>query len=352
MLKTTVSTGLAAILPVCGFRNSRAAPATQARELPRRRPVQTVRGLIRADDLGPTLVHEHVMCDFVGAATTGRHRYKRAEVVEVMKPYLEALPPLGVKTFVDCTPRFIGRDPVVLARLSEAVGLHIITNTGLYKAPFLPPYALEESADGLAERWIKEFEEGIEDTGIRPGFIKIAVNPGPLLPIQQKIVRAACRTWRSTGMVIACHAGHGRAALEAIAIVRQESVPTDNFIFVHADSEPDAASHRAAADRGAWVEFDAIRAQSSDQSIRRIRNLLDQGFIDRVLLSQDSGWYNVGEPQGGKINGYTYLFEKFLRLLRESGISQRDVDRLVIENPARALCLDEPRSTSQAGAEG
>ena len=40
---------------------------------------------------------------------------------------------------------------------------------------------------------MREFEEGIDGTGIRPGFIKIAVNPGPLIPIQQKMVRAAAR---------------------------------------------------------------------------------------------------------------------------------------------------------------
>ncbi len=284
------------------------------------------------------------MCDFAGADRTGRHRYDAKEVVEVMRPYLDALRPLGVRAFVDCTPMFIGRNPQVLARLSELTGLHIVTNTGLYKAPFLPPDAFTAPPDELADRWIREFEEGIEGSGIRPGFIKIAVNAGQLIPVQQKIVRAACRTWRATGMTIACHTGHGVAAGEALDILREEGVPADNFIFVHADSEPDPAHHVAAARRGAWVEFDAIRQSSQEKSLERVQFMLEQGLIDRLLISQDSGWYNVGEPRGGeaagKIHGYTYLFEKFLPLLRETGVSEALVRRLTVENPARALALD------------
>ena len=309
------------------------------------RRIQTVRGAIRAEDLGPTLVHEHVMCDFIGAERTGKHRYDAREIIEVMRPDLEAVRALGMTGFVDCTPMFIGRDPEVLARLSEAVGIHILTNTGLYKEPFLPAYAFESSPDDLAARWIREFEDGIEGTGIRPGFIKIAVNPGHLIPVQQRIVRAACRTSRATGMVIACHTGHGIAAREATDIVVEEGVPPENFIFVHADSEPDPEQHVAAARRGIYVEYDGIRPDTQERSLKRVRDMLDLGFADRLLLSQDAGWYNVGEPRGGepagKIRGYTYLGERFLPLLRESGVSEDTIRQLMVENPARAFALDE-----------
>ena len=72
---------------------------------------------------------------------------------------------------------------MLLRRLSRASKLHILTNTGYYGAAndkFLPPHAFTESADQLAARWIREAREGIDGTGIKPAFMKIGVDAGPL----------------------------------------------------------------------------------------------------------------------------------------------------------------------------
>ena len=122
--------------------------------------VQTVLGPIAPDDLGMTLIHEHVMCDFVGAAETGPHRWDVDEVVRTMRPYLDALVARGVRAFGDCSPAYLGRDPRVLVQLSRLTGLHIITNTGFYKEPYLPDDVFDLSPQALAERWIAEWEDG------------------------------------------------------------------------------------------------------------------------------------------------------------------------------------------------
>ena len=98
--------------------------------------IQTVLGAVPAAELGFALPHEHVMCDFVGAGETGRHRWEVDAVVARMKPVLAELKARGVKTFFDCTPAYIGRDPRVLRHLAEATGLHIVTNTGYYGGPW------------------------------------------------------------------------------------------------------------------------------------------------------------------------------------------------------------------------
>jgi phosphotriesterase-related protein len=169
----------------------------------------TVGGPIPAESFGMALPHEHVMVDFAGADQTGKHRYDPEDVFRVMLPYLQEAREQSWTGFVDCTPAYIGRDPEVLGRLSEAAGLHILTNTGYYKEPYLPSHAFTDSVDALADRWVREYEEGIEGTPIRPGFIKIAVNSGPLVPIQQKIVRAAARAHRRTGLTVASHTEAG-----------------------------------------------------------------------------------------------------------------------------------------------
>lgn len=305
--------------------------------------VQTVRGPIPAERLGPTLPHEHVLCDFIGAEKTGRHRYDAREVAEVMRPRLEAIRAIGITGFVDCTPMFIGRDPQLLATLSHQTDLHIVTNTGLYKEPFLPKEVFNATPGELADAWVREFREGIGVTGIRPGFIKIAVNPGHLIPVQQTIVRAAALASGDTGMVIACHAGSGIAVQEALDILDEESVPAGRFIFVHADSEPDTGHHIAAARRGAWIEYDGIRPDTQERSLRLIQQFLENGFQRQLLISQDSGWYWVGQERGGepagKIRGYTYLHQELLPRLRASGVQSEVIRELTVTNPARAFSL-------------
>lgn len=297
--------------------------------------IQTVRGRIEPGDLGLTLIHEHVIVDFIGADEVSKDRYDADEVFEVMLPYLKEIRELGVTGFGDCAPMFLGRDPELLARLSEAADMHIITNTGLYKEPYLPEYAFEKSADELAEIWIDEMENGIEGTQIRPGFIKIAVNPGNLIPVQQKIVRAAARTSRSTGLTIACHTGHGTAAMETLDILEEEGVPLNKYIFVHAGTDKD----HDVAQRGGWVEYDGINEEQSARYIQLIKEMLEKGYENNLLLSQDAGWYNVGQPGGGEIRDYAYLVRDFIPLMKAAGIDQDTIDRLLIKNPARALSI-------------
>ena len=301
--------------------------------------IQTVRGAVALDALGLTLPHEHIMCDFIGAEETGKHRYDADEVVEVMTPYLKDIAELGVKSFFDCTPMFIGRDAEVLARLSEATGINIVTNTGLYKEPYLPKYAFESSAEALAERWIAEYEEGVDGTGIKPGFIKIAVNPGKLIPIQQEIVRAAAKTHRATGLAIASHTGHGPAALETIDILESEGVAPENYIVVHADSEANHDYHLNIAKRGAWVEYDAIGRKPPEQHLEWISSMLEKGYEDQLLLSMDAGWYSVGEERGGDVMPYTYLIKEFIPRLRETGVAEPTVHKLTVTNPANAFSI-------------
>lgn len=301
--------------------------------------VETVLGPIKPREMGFTLPHEHVMVDFVGADKTGPERWNRDEVAEVMRPLLETARKRGVRTLVECTPQFLARDPELLRRLSRETGLHLITNTGLYKEPFLPPYAFEETPKQLSARWVREAEKGIDGTGIRPGFIKIAVNAAPLAPTQRKIVTAAALTHKETGLRIACHTGGGPAALECLEILESEGVPGTAHIVVHIDGESDRAWHRRIAERGAWLSYDGVGGRPIEQHVSLVRWALENRLRDHVLLSHDAGWYNVGEPRGGKQRGFTDLQEKLLPALRLAGIAEWDLIQLTEANPQRAFTI-------------
>ncbi|QDV33215.1 phosphotriesterase family protein [Tautonia plasticadhaerens] len=304
--------------------------------------VMTVLGPINPADLGTTLPHEHIILDTANPAIVSPERYDEEEVVDVVLPHLEVIRGLGCDALCDCTPAYLGRDPSLLARLSQATGLHILTNTGYYNAAggkHLPDHARDESAERLAERWAEEWERGIAGSGIKPGFIKIGVDAGPLPGLSRKLVRATARTHLRTGLVIACHCGDGRAAREGIEILRAEGVDPSAFIWVHAQNEKDADLHAEAAGLGAWIEFDAIGPSSIEEHVSFVRRMKDRGQLGRVLLSHDAGWYQVGEPGGGPFRPYDTLFEQFLPALQDAGFSEGERTRLTVSNPAEAFSI-------------
>ncbi len=311
--------------------------------------VQTVLGPIDAVDLGLTLIHEHVMVDFVGADQTGPHRWDQDEVVRTMQPHLNAIAAQGVTCLVECTPNYLGRDPVLLQRLGRATGLHIVTNTGLYKEPYLPAWAFELEPAALAERWIAEWEQGIDETGVRPGFIKIAVNPGPLLPIQQTVVRAAAITHLATGLSVMCHTGHAAAAHESLDLIEAEGMDPRRYLVAHADqvgAEDDAdpstawAAHDALLRRGVWLEYDGIGWGPFEWQESLVLEMLERGLEGQLLLSQDAGWYHVGEPGGGTVQPMTRLLDEFVPRLRAAGVTEAILNKLLIDNPRTVLAVN------------
>jgi phosphotriesterase-related protein len=304
--------------------------------------VMTVRGPIPSEEMGQTLPHEHVLVDFVGAREASRDRYDADEVYRVALPHLKRVREQGIRTLVDCTPAYLGRDPALLRRLSESSGLNILTPTGYYGAgggKFLPDHARTESSDQLAARWLREWRGGIEGTGVRPGFIKLGADAGPLTKVHRKLVRAAAQTHRESGLTIAAHSGDGVAALEALEILREEGLSGSAFIWVHANTEPDHQRHVRAAESGAWVEFDGIGPEEVGRHVRLVRSMKQAGHLGRVLLSHDAGWFHVGEPGGGSFRPYDTLIAEFVPALREAGLSEAEVRRLIEENSRDAFAV-------------
>ena len=315
--------------------------------------VQTVTGAVPAGRLGLTLMHEHVLVDFVGAAQVSRSRYDADEAFRTILPHLAQVRSLGCDTLVECTPAYLGRDPQLLRRLAEASGLHILTNTGYYGAAndrHLPPHAFTETPDALAARWIREYEYGIEGTGIRPAFMKVGVDGAPLSAVDASIVRAAGIAHKATGLGIHSHTGSGAAAMEQLDRLQEAGVPASAFVWVHAQSEKDVAFHVRTARRGAWVEFDGISDTSVDRHVALVVSMKAEGLLGRVLVSHDAGWYRVGEPGGGRFRPYDTLFTAFRPAAARAGVTEAELRDLLVTNPRRALTTGAERGTGRAAA--
>jgi len=320
-----------------------AAGSTLVRNRPGRTPyIMTVTGPVTPDDLGFTLPHEHVLVDFIGAERVSPGRYDRREVFDVARPHLERLRSLGGQALFECTPAYLGRDPLLLRELSEATGVRIVTNTGHYGArnnQHLPSHTFTESAEQVAARWIREFEEGIDGTGIRPGFIKIGVDGQALSDIHRKLIRAAALTHLDTGLTIAAHTGPAVAAFDQIEVLREEGVAPSAWVWVHAQGESDTAAHVRAAEMGAWISFDGVRLESIDRHVALVRTMKEHDLLHRVLLSHDAGWYHVGEPGGGTFRPFDTLFTSFIPALRDAGLTDAEIHLLTVQNPAEAFMI-------------
>ncbi|MBN3519998.1 phosphotriesterase [Algoriphagus lutimaris] len=302
--------------------------------------INTVTGQILIDSLGLTLIHEHMLVDFIGADSVSPNRYDREEVINKVLPYLLEVKQFGVKTIFDCTPSYLAKDPLLLKELSEKSGIRIVTNTGFYGAvggKYLSDFIFQENASQLADRWISEFNSGIDSTGIKPGFIKISVNEEePLREVDAKLVRAAGITHVQTGLQIASHTGTWNTAKQEVEILQNMGIDPSGFIWVHAQAEQDFQNYLEAANLGVWISLDGI-GWGVDEYVDRLTFAKSNGILEHILISHDAGWYDPAKPDGGDFQPFTNIFEKLMPALNEKGFKQSDWDLLLIENPKIAF---------------
>ncbi|MDP3645314.1 MAG: phosphotriesterase [Bacteroidota bacterium] len=304
--------------------------------------IRTVSGEIPASAMGKTLHHEHLLVDFIGADSTGYHRWNKAEVIEKVLPYLLEIKKSGYQTLVECTPAYLGRDPELLKILAEKSGIQIMTNTGYYSAvggKYIPEHGFTEAADQLAERWIAESKNGIEGTGVYPGFIKIAVDRKPLEEINRKVVEAACITHKATGLVIMSHTGLAVPAFQQLEILKKYGVNPSAFIWTHAHNEQDFAKHTEAAKMGTWIAFDNFTPDQLERYVAFALLMKKEGLLNKVLFSHDAGWYDPGKAGGGKFRGFTDIEELLIPALKKGGLEQKDIEQLFVVNPATAITV-------------
>lgn len=315
--------------------------------LAKKKQVMTVTGLIESSDMHNTLPHEHILVDFIGAEEINPPRWDREEVIQKVLPYLEEAKLAGCHTFIDCTPNYLGRDVVLLKQLSKKSGLNILTNTGYYGGSdnkFLPAHTFSETAEQLAKRWINEWQNGIDGTSIKPGFMKISVNPSNLSEVSRKLIKAAALTHLKTGLAIASHTGPAIPAFEQIEILKSNRVHPAAFIWVHAQNESDWSHFVKAAQAGAWVSLDGLNENNVAAYINMLSRLKKEKCLHKILLSHDAGWYDPGKPGGGEFRGYTVLFKKLIPALEQEGFVESEIIQLIQKNAENAFSIGKKKS--------
>lgn len=312
---------------------------------------QTVEGPMTAPGEGVLLPHEHLFTDLRGPTVNGYGQADPEDVSRVMTPLMVDAKNHGVALLIECTGIGVGRNVPVIQRLSRESGLPVVIPTGVYgRANFAPPEHRAMTEDALTELFTRELREGIEGTGVKAGFLKIATSDSSMTALEEKFLRAAGRAARTTGASIASHTVRGAVAKRQADILESIS-PSIRFVWVHAQAERDRKWHRDLAARGIFIEFDSLGWAPSEDAglITAIKELLAAGYGDRILLSHDAGWYQPGQPNGGTQKPFTYIAGTFLQKLKNSGVDEATVRKLTLENPARAFAfLSKPSEAPES----
>lgn len=314
--------------------------------------IQTVTGAIGYDDLGMTLMHEHIFVAFPGSEFDPRYRFDRQEFIDRATKRLKLLREYGVKTLVDPCPIELGRDVTLLKEVSERSEMQIICSTGFYyEEEGIPSYWRHVSMEEIAELYIREIEIGIDNTGIRAGIIKCATGAPRITALEERVLTAASVAQRATGVPILTHTEAGQCGPEQQDIFETNGVPLQHCLIGHSCGNHDPAYHRSIAERGSYVGFDRIGLVRRDPDEIRAENvvkLTEAGYGSRVILSQDAycGWrgkFFFDPNRAEEIDQlretdqwprqFTGLFLNFLPMLRSRGVSDEQIHEYLVENP-------------------
>ena len=333
--------------------------------------VMTVRGPIGLDDLGVTLMHEHLLLDAQvwWHCPSCRERMKMAvRPIDIamlgelrMDPFLnkdncllndidaaveevQQFADLGGRTVVDPTNRNIGRNPLALVEIAERTGLNIVMGAGYYLEGAHPPEVKAMTATDICDQIVREAAEGVDDTGVRIGLIGEIGISADFTAEEEKVLRGAARASARTGLPLSVHLpAWERHAHRVLDVAESEGCAAERVILCHMNpSFADKPYQHALARRGAMLEYDMIsmdffyddqqaQCPSEEDNAGAIRDLIADGWIDRVLMSQDVFLKMMLTRYGGF--GYAYILRHFVPRLRRHGVTDNQIDRMLIDNP-------------------
>jgi phosphotriesterase-related protein len=333
--------------------------------------VMTVLGPVPVNDMGVTLMHEHILLD--GSKSwqcpchpDERHLGETPVSMEIigelrMNPYmnrdnvslddpetalseLQRYEVLGGHTVVDPTNIGIGRNPEQLAKISRTSGLKIVMGAGFYLERTHPDWLKAMDLDEVTEYLVNDVGGGATQPPILPGFIGEVGISRDFTAEERKSLRASARASRITGVPLSIHLpGWERLAHQVLDVVEAEGADLRHTILCHMNpSHNDLGYQKALAERGAFLEYDMIgmdyyyadqnaQSPSDEQNATAIRSLVDMGLVDRLLLSQDVFLKIMLTRYGGF--GYGYILKHFVPRLARHGVDRAIVDRMLIDNP-------------------
>jgi phosphotriesterase-related protein len=336
--------------------------------------VQTVLGPIAPADLGPTLMHEHLLCDIrhpeqrkpddlgpelaldnvwainYGTVKSAARNYL-LDSRDVAASEVARMIAVGGRGIVDLSSGGLSPDPRGLVEIARATGAHVIMGCGHYVHDYQDPANATRPVEDLAEEIAESVEAGVWGTDVRAGIIGEIGCSAPWTALEQRVMLAAVLAQRQTGAAINVHPGrHPDQPQEVADFIRVEGGRMERVIISHIDRTVfDADRLGRLADTGCVLEWDLFGQEASYYRLadidmpndairlRAIRGLIDRGHLDQVLISHDICYRSRLVRWGG--HGYGHIFANVVPLMRRRGFSEREIQAILVDNPRRLLTI-------------
>ena len=310
--------------------------------------ISSMRGYIKPSDLGFTLMHEHIAILTPGIKENWPQYFNEEEFLKIADKKLNELHSRGIQSLVELTPADLGRDIRLLKKVQDLTPINIILCTGIYYD--IPIFWQFKEADEMAETFIKDIKEGIQGSEITAGIIKLATDDGGggLNEQNEKCLRAGARAHRATGLPITTHTGPPRVGLEQQRVLREEGVDLSRVIIGHIGDTTDTDLQKKLMDEGSTIGMDRFGVYGEgttvtfEQRVDTVAELCSEGYADRMILSHDHMcWIDwdlknliPGWPARNQ-NRYIHISDDVLPALRERGVSDAQIDQMMVKNPRR-----------------
>ena len=337
--------------------------------------VTTVLGPIKVEEMGVTLMHEHLLTDVRAwwkepeTATRRDLAYKPISMsilgelrldpfvsldncrmfdMDAAAEEVQQFKDLGGQTLVDATNIGLGRDPWALQQISRRTGLNIIMGSGYYLEGSHPVAVRDLAAADIAEEIVTDVSQGVPGTGVRAGIIGEIGVSAQFTPEEQKVLHGAARAAARTKVPLTIHLpGWERLAHKVLDIVEEEGADLHHTILDHMNpSLHDFEYQTSLAKRGAFIEYDMLgmdyyyadqhaQSPSDEENAAAIKRLIDAGYLGSILMSQDVFVKMMLTRYGGF--GYAYILRHFVPRLRRHGVTDEQIHTLLVENPRRVF---------------
>ena len=308
--------------------------------------INSVTGPIDSDDLGFTLMHEHVMVSAPNMFKTFPDLFGPEDRIQRAIDTFKRAKAAGVDSIVDATTYDLGKDPELLREVAEGSGVNIINTTGWWLD--VPRFLRGVSPNQMAREFIRDVEEGFRGTDIKAGILKCAADFEGVTPELELMTRAVSRAHVETGLPIMVHSyPTGQVARRQIAIFKEEGVDLTRVKIDHSNDTTDTEYLKWILDQGCYLGLDRYPGHLVSPEMRTItmKKLMDDGYGDRLCPAHDCICLHIHKerPDGtipqehefmrSNVDQYLYIHRHVIPDLEEMGTSQGEIDQLFVDNP-------------------
>ena len=302
--------------------------------------VDTARGAIETTDLGPTLMHEHIVTRSPGVMENWPHLFDRAGILAASEKKMADLYQRGIRTVVDLTTVDLGRDIDLIVDVAKRSRVHVIVATGVWWMP--QRYFSRHGVDHVTELFIRDITQGIGNSGVKAAIIKCATDTQGVTQVIENVLRASARAQKATGVPISTHTwAAGRTGEAQQAIFAQEGVDLRRVIIGHSGDSDDLDYLRGLMRRGSTIGMDRFGLDNflpTPKRVEVIAQLCAEGYAGQMVLSHDANCWSDMMSDAEKARtrphwNYNHISDDVLPALRKAGVSDDQIDQMMVRNP-------------------